>query len=85
MRVILTRLGPEELAMMTVCARCDLTATRAWTFTPAKAEEVDMIAAILLVCGGVNEGFTVGASMARDRHFTQYTPAKHHSQESISV
>ena len=71
--------------MMVVWARVERTLTRAWTFTPAKAEEVDMIAAILLVCGGVNEGFTVGASMARDRHFTQYTPAKHHSEESISV
>jgi len=46
------------LAMMTVCARWDLTVTRAWTFMPAKAEEVDMRAAIFMVCGGVNEGFT---------------------------
>ena len=37
LRVILTRLGPEALAKMTVCTRWDLTATRAWTFTPAKA------------------------------------------------
>lgn len=46
------------MAMMTVCARWDLTVTRAWTFMPAKAEEVDMRAAIFMVCGGVNEGFT---------------------------
>ena len=55
---VLTRLGPAPLAMMTVCARWDLTVTRAWTFMPAKAEEVDMRAAIFMVCGGVNEGFT---------------------------
>ena len=34
--------------MMVVWARVERTLTRAWTFTPAKAEEVDMIAAILM-------------------------------------
>ena len=42
-----TRLGPEEFAMMTVFARVFFAVTRAWTFTPAKAEEEAMIAAIL--------------------------------------
>ena len=41
-------MGPAPLAMMTVCARWERTLTRAWTFTPAKAEVVDMRAAILL-------------------------------------
>ena len=35
----LTRLGPEELAMMTVLARVFFAVTRAWTRTPAKVEE----------------------------------------------
>jgi hypothetical protein len=45
----LTRLGPEALAMMVVCARVERTLTRAWTFTPEKAEVVDMRAAILML------------------------------------
>jgi hypothetical protein len=36
------------LAMMTVCARWERTLTRGWTFTPAKAEVVDIRAAIVL-------------------------------------
>ena len=47
-RCTLTRLGPEALAMMTVCARWERTLTRGWTFTPAKAEVVDIRAAIVL-------------------------------------
>ena len=37
------------MAMMVVCARVERTLTRAWTFTPEKAEVVDMIAAILML------------------------------------
>lgn len=36
------------MAMMTVCARWERTLTRGWTFTPAKAEVVDIRAAIVL-------------------------------------